>query len=201
MDWANQYSSLWADEGLEAFLKGILASGYTGGSFDSSLGGLPAGTIQRLFEYYTALNPDSPMYAPSSTANTYPYETYGFGPQQKQIDGKVNPIADMLDQMKAQQSADTTPMKKGGLAQVRAKPQKPKQSKPAGGQDDVVKALLAPGEYVFDAEIVSALGDGSTDAGAKKLDQFRKNIRQHKRTGGLASIPPRAKPVEQYLKG
>jgi len=70
-----------------------------------------------------------------------------------------------------------------------------------GGQDDVVDVKAAPGEYVMDAEIVSALGDGNNEAGAKKLDNMRVNIRKHKRQGGLSSIPPKAKQPEQYMKG
>ena len=68
-----------------------------------------------------------------------------------------------------------------------------------GGQDDVVDIKAAPGEYIIDAEIVAALGDGNTNSGAKKLDKMRNNIREHKRTGGLTSIPPKAKQLEEYL--
>lgn len=70
-----------------------------------------------------------------------------------------------------------------------------------GGQDDVVDIKAAPGEYVLDAEFVSSLGDGNTDEGARKLDEMRKNLRNHKRKGPLSSIPPRAKKPEHYLKG
>lgn len=70
-----------------------------------------------------------------------------------------------------------------------------------GGQDDVVEAAMAPGEYVFDAESVSALGDGNTEEGARKLDQMRENIRRHKRGGALSSIPPRAHDPMKYLGG
>jgi hypothetical protein len=38
--------------------------------------------------------------------------------------------------------------------------------------------LLSDGEYVIDAPTVSALGDGSTEAGARRLDDLRKQIRQ-----------------------
>jgi hypothetical protein len=69
------------------------------------------------------------------------------------------------------------------------------------GQDDKVDAELSHGEYVFDADAVSALGDGNNEAGAAKLDQMRNNIRKHKRSGALSSIPPKAKAPEQYLKG
>lgn len=70
----------------------------------------------------------------------------------------------------------------------------------AGGQDDVVDIKAAPGEYMMDAEVVSALGDGNNEEGARKLDQMRMNVRKHKRTGGLSSIPPKAKKPEQYMK-
>lgn len=70
-----------------------------------------------------------------------------------------------------------------------------------GGQDDVVDIKAAPGEYIIDAEIVSALGDGNNENGARKLDKMRYNIRKHKRGGGLAQIAPKAKPVEAYMKG
>lgn len=70
-----------------------------------------------------------------------------------------------------------------------------------GGQDDVVDIKAAPGEYVLDAEIVSAIGDGNTENGARKLDKMRYNIRKHKRSGGLTAIPPKARSPEQYLKG
>jgi len=69
-----------------------------------------------------------------------------------------------------------------------------------GGQDDIVNIKAAPGEYVMDAEIVSALGDGNNEEGARKLDEMRLNVRKHKRTGGLSSIPPKAKKAEQYVK-
>lgn len=71
----------------------------------------------------------------------------------------------------------------------------------AGGQDDVVDIKAAPGEYIFDAETVSALGDGNTAAGAKKLDEMRQNIREHKRAGGLNQIAAKAKEPHAYLKG
>ena len=70
----------------------------------------------------------------------------------------------------------------------------------AGGQDDVVDIKAAPGEYVLDAEIVSALGDGNTEAGVRKLDQMRKNIRSHKRGGALSQIAPKARPIDRYLE-
>lgn len=71
---------------------------------------------------------------------------------------------------------------------------------PGGGQDDLVKAHLSPGEYVMDADVVSALGDGSNEAGAKKLDQMREHIRAHNRSAPPGEIPPKAKGPLEYLK-
>jgi hypothetical protein len=49
-----------------------------------------------------------------------------------------------------------------------------------GGQP----AQVARGEYIMDARTVAALGNGSTDAGAERLDKMRENIlRDDKKTG------------------
>lgn len=69
------------------------------------------------------------------------------------------------------------------------------------GQDDSINARLSDGEYVMDADVVAALGDGNTAAGAAKLDQMRESIRRHKRSAPHDSIPPKAKSIEAYLKG
>ena len=69
------------------------------------------------------------------------------------------------------------------------------------GQMDNVPISASHGEYVMDADSVSALGDGNTDAGAAKLDQMRENLRRHKRSAPPTKIPPKAKSPEQYLKG
>lgn len=70
-----------------------------------------------------------------------------------------------------------------------------------GGQADEVNARIADGEYVFDADTVSALGDGNTLAGARKLDAMREEIRSHKRGAPKKSIPPKSKSTKAYMKG
>jgi len=72
---------------------------------------------------------------------------------------------------------------------------------PGTGQSDDIPAMLADGEYVFDADTVSALGDGSNKAGAAALDVMRKAIRKHKRSAPIDKIPPKAKNPLSYLKG
>lgn len=69
------------------------------------------------------------------------------------------------------------------------------------GQSDDIPAMLADGEYVFDADTVAALGNGSSKAGALQLDNMRKSIRKHKRSASTDKIPPKAKSPLEYLKG
>jgi len=68
-----------------------------------------------------------------------------------------------------------------------------------GGQEDSVPAMLSQDEYVIPAEIVAALGDGSSRAGGKVLDNFVKNIRRHKTKHGAKSLAPKAKDPSSYL--
>lgn len=72
---------------------------------------------------------------------------------------------------------------------------------PGDGQSDDIPAMLADGEYVIDAETVAQLGNGSNKAGAKILDEFRENIRAHKRSAPTHKIPPKSKSALAYLKG
>lgn len=80
---------------------------------------------------------------------------------------------------------------KGALAHVAG---------PGSGRDDKIPSMLSDGEYVIDAEAVSMLGDGSNKEGAKRLDQFRENLRAHKgKRLAKGKISPNAKPPHQYL--
>lgn len=73
---------------------------------------------------------------------------------------------------------------------------------PGTGRSDSIPAVLSDGEYVFDAETVALLGDGSPKAGADRLDNFRVNIRKHKgRDLSRGKISPDAKRPEQYFSG
>ena len=44
--------------------------------------------------------------------------------------------------------------------------------------DQVATLAVSPDEYVVDAHTMSALGNGSADAGAKVMDQIIKEVRQ-----------------------
>jgi hypothetical protein len=70
------------------------------------------------------------------------------------------------------------------------------------GRDDKIPALLSDGEYVMDAETLALLGDGSTKEGARRMDQFRANIRRHKgRALSRGQISPDAKSPDKYMGG
>lgn len=70
------------------------------------------------------------------------------------------------------------------------------------GRDDTINARLSDGEYVMDAETVAMLGDGSTDAGARRLDDMRSQLRKHKgKTLAKGKFSPNAKSPLAYLKG
>jgi hypothetical protein len=70
------------------------------------------------------------------------------------------------------------------------------------GRSDSIPAKLSDGEYVVDAETVALLGDGSSKAGAQRLDQFRANIRKQKgKALAQGKFSPDARAPEQYLMG
>ena len=68
------------------------------------------------------------------------------------------------------------------------------------GTSDSVPAMLANGEFVIPADVVSNLGNGSNDAGAQILDEFLSVIRKHKRAADAKHLPPDSKGPMSYLK-
>jgi len=72
---------------------------------------------------------------------------------------------------------------------------------PGDGQSDDIPAMLADGEFVFPADVVSALGNGSTKAGSDKLYEMMHAIRARARKAHPKSLPPPAKSPLEYLRG
>ena len=69
------------------------------------------------------------------------------------------------------------------------------------GRSDEIDAKLSDGEFVMDAETVAMLGDGSSKAGAQKLEQMRRQIRSHKgKALAKGKFSPNAKSPLAYLK-
>jgi len=70
------------------------------------------------------------------------------------------------------------------------------------GRDDMIDAKLSDGEYVFDAETVALIGDGSSKMGAQRLDSMRQEIRKQKgKALARGKFSPNAKSPLSYLKG
>lgn len=59
------------------------------------------------------------------------------------------------------------------------------------GQDDKIPAWLSDGEYVWSAQDVADLGDGSTDEGVRRLDKMRQMVRKR---AGRKDVKNIAKP-------
>jgi hypothetical protein len=68
------------------------------------------------------------------------------------------------------------------------------------GTSDSVPAMLASGEFVIPADVVSGLGNGDNDAGATVLDEFMKAIRSHKRAADPSELPEDSKGPLAYLQ-
>jgi hypothetical protein len=67
------------------------------------------------------------------------------------------------------------------------------------GTSDSVAAMLADGEFVIPADIVSKLGNGSNKAGAGVLDNFLVSIREHAQDHDPKKLPPESKGPLAYL--
>jgi hypothetical protein len=67
------------------------------------------------------------------------------------------------------------------------------------GTSDSIPAMLANGEFVIPADVVSSLGNGSNDSGASVLDEFLKTIRAHKSRENKNGLPPDSKGALGYL--
>jgi hypothetical protein len=70
---------------------------------------------------------------------------------------------------------------------------------PGDGQDDHIPAMLSDGEFIIPADVVSALGSGSTDAGSDALYDMIHNVRRNYRGAKIKDIPQKAKSPLQYI--
>ena len=68
------------------------------------------------------------------------------------------------------------------------------------GQSDDIPAMLADGEFVFPADVVAAIGNGSTKAGSDKLYDMMHGIRAHVRSAKPHDLPPEIKSPLDFLK-
>jgi len=136
------------------------------------------------------------------------YYTYGTRPEAKFFEDSMQleqptqppleegPPASTPEEDKPMATGGLTGYAGGGSSQTRY------FDGPGSGRDDKIPALLSDGEYVMDAETLALLGDGSTKEGARRMDQFRANIRKHKgRALSRGQISPDAKSPNKYMGG
>ena len=137
--------------------------------------------------------------------------TYTYGAQPPSYDELFKtPQASEFEQMEEA----ILPYKAGGsplnIQMMYAKGGKPREdfrhgkhvAGPGDGQSDDIPAWLADGEFVFPADVVAALGNGSTKAGTDKLYEMMHSIRRRARSAKDKDLPPPAfKSPLDYLKG
>jgi hypothetical protein len=79
--------------------------------------------------------------------------------------------------------------------------QGPGQVKGIGsGQEDKIPAWLSDGEYVWSAQDVADLGDGSTDEGVRRLDKMRQMVRRQAGRKDVKKIAKPQKGIDTMLK-
>lgn len=165
---------------------GQLPAGY-----GSSGGNLAQYGPQGGYGYQNYAKPPGSGYAPRQQASPMPassYYTYGQRPESQ------------FFVPKARGGAVYSEMSAGGDAAYAHGISRHIQG-PGDGTSDSIPARLATGEYVVDAQGVSMLGNGDNKAGADKLDQWRKSLRQHKGTAlAKGKMAPDAKSVDSYFK-
>lgn len=68
------------------------------------------------------------------------------------------------------------------------------------GRSDHVPAVLSPGEFVMDAETVALAGNGDNNAGARRFEEMRQNLRKDKgRALAKGKFSPDTKPLASYM--
>jgi hypothetical protein len=68
------------------------------------------------------------------------------------------------------------------------------------GQEDKIPAWLSDGEYVWSAQDVADLGDGSTDEGVRRLDKMRQMVRKGAGRKDVKKIAKPQRGIQEMLK-
>lgn len=107
--------------------------------------------------------------------------TYGEHPEQQFFQNNQLPYVQGFSPA-AQAPGNSTPravMAEGGALDFASGSGQNYVQGPGDGTSDDIPAKLSDGEYVIDAGTVSMLGNGSNEAGARRLDMLRENVRRH----------------------
>lgn len=68
------------------------------------------------------------------------------------------------------------------------------------GQEDKIPAWLSDGEYVWSAQDVADLGDGSTEEGVRRLDKMRQMVRKQAGRKNVKKIAKPQRGIDHMLK-
>lgn len=182
-----------------------IPSGLFGGGSGVFGGRLPAATLPGVSTGFAPRTADD--LGPKTTQDWY---RYGYGPEQSFFSyvpkGEPNTSRAYTGYEQAQADEDkgfaVGGMAGGGMRGPGSASNSYAVNGPGTGRSDEIPALLSDGEYVIDAETVALLGDGSSKAGAERLDQLRVKIRKDKgRKLAKGEFSGNAKRPEHYLKG
>ena len=152
------------------------------------------GPVERMSMMNTAMNPQGGLY-PQGMIDKTQYAT----PTQRPVS------AEMVSEAPAYERSSPMLMARGGIADLGGYSDGGRMLKgPGDGMSDSIPATigrrqparLADGEFVVPADVVSHLGNGSTDAGARKLYSMMDKIRKA-RTGKKKQAP--AVKTDKYL--
>jgi len=144
------------------------------------------GPVERMSMMNTAMNPQGGLY-PQGMIDKTQYAT----PIQRPVS------AEMVSESPAYERSNPMLMARGGIADLGGYSDGGRMLKgPGDGMSDSIPATigrrqparLADGEFVVPADVVSHLGNGSTDAGARKLYSMMDKIRKA-RTGRKKQAP------------
>ncbi len=182
---------------LENLLKLLGALGSAGAGGRGATAAPPTGGLGGALPKYT--------YTRQQLSPDIDYYTYGTRPEAKFFDYGVQLEKPTQPELPpAKPPGDEPVMAKGGLmGYAQGGSNKSRYfDGPGSGREDKIPALLSDGEYVMDAETLALLGDGSTKEGARRMDEFRAKIRQHKGSAlSRGRISPNAKSPDKYMGG
>jgi len=188
-------------EGMPNIVEGanqVSPTQYSGGVLQSNQEQAP------VLKFAEGQSVPSPTYNYTQTGypRVSPGFTHGHAVQLYGIPGKTGAVGDLgnkLIGMNAGGSTSNIPeghnpefFSEGGLKHAYVKGE-------GDGTSDSVPAMLASGEFVIPADVVSSLGNGDNDAGAKTLAEFLAVIRKHKRAADAKHLPPDSKGPLAYL--
>jgi hypothetical protein len=144
-------------------------------------------------------NPEPEVKQPEATMPKQQYYEYGEAPSIDDILGTEEPEIEEMGFAKGGLADPFKKLYKSGKMRTDFR-QGDAVSGPGDGQSDDIPAMLADGEFVFPADVVAALGNGSTKAGSEQLYKMMHNIRARARKAAPKDLPPKALSPLEYMK-